>query len=85
MERLGDIIIPPVFQRHDLVHLTVPRGNEQHRASRDIADLPAPVITVIAGQIHIKQNQLRSYPFKFLQHLMEILDLYHIIPVLCNR
>ncbi|MNC20307.1 hypothetical protein D3C75_682520 [compost metagenome] len=58
IERLRDVIIGSVFQRHHLIHFALTGRDEQDRAGGETADLAAPVVTVEFRQIHIQQHQM---------------------------
>ena len=70
---LGDKIVPTHVHGHDDVHIVRRRGQKNHRQTGDLANLLAPVISVIEGQANVHQNQMGRKGRKLPHDIPEIL------------
>ncbi|MNL58777.1 hypothetical protein D3C87_1824440 [compost metagenome] len=80
IERLRDVIIGSVFQRHHLIHFALTGRDEQDRAGGETADLAAPVIPVEFRQIHIQQHQMGGKRLELRPHRFKIVNRLRLIP-----
>src|SRR5699024_7056101 len=66
-----DEIIPAIFQSHDLIHFPCPSRYENDRTSGHLPNLTAPIKSIVARQIDIKQYELRFYGIEFFRYIIK--------------
>jgi hypothetical protein len=81
LKGLGEVVVRAELEPQDAVDLVVLGGQHDDRQLRLVAQLPGEPEAVLAGQLHVEDDQVRTVGLEEAVHLLAVGRRHHLVVV----